>query len=412
MTGTMVAPVLYLEDRLMILDQTQLPERADYIELQTKEDVWDAIYKLRVRGAPAIGVAAAYGSYIAVRGSQETEIEGFYAEFLLVKDYLNSARPTAVNLSWALERMDRRLTAEKARLERGAEAKAAAADMAGGAEADRELAERKSADRVSAGHESAECEHDIGADQAAAAAKLKEAEAVAELKAAMLEEAEAIRREDEAACRAMGEHGLTLLKPKMGILTHCNAGTLATARYGTALSPLYVGHEKGYDFQVFADETRPLLQGARLTAWELTQAGIDVTLICDNMASIVMKNGWIDAVVVGCDRMAANGDGANKIGTSGVAILAKEYGIPFYMFVPTSTIDLATPTGDDITIELRHGDEISEMWYEKPMAPAGVNTYNPAFDVTDANYITAVVTERGIAYPPYSESLRRLVEEK
>lgn len=348
MMTSMAEPVLYREQRLLILDQTQLPGRADYVELKTKEDVWDAIYKLRVRGAPAIGVAAAYGIYISVRGSVETDPEGFYAEFLIVKDYLNSARPTAVNLSFALERMDRRLAAEK------------------------------------------------------------EAGEVETLKAAMLDEAEKIRREDVAACRAMGEHGLTLLRPKMGILTHCNAGTLAASKYGTALSPLYVGHEQGYDFEVFADETRPLLQGARLTAWELSRAGIHVTLICDNMASIVMKNGWIDAVVVGCDRMAANGDGANKIGTSGVAILAKEYGIPFYMFVPTSTIDLSTPTGNDITIELRRGEEISEMWYETPMAPAGINTYNPAFDVTDAKYITAVVTEKGIAYPPYEESLARL----
>jgi len=208
----------------------------------------------------------------------------------------------------------------------------------------------------------------------------------------------------------MGEYGLSLLKSGMGILTHCNAGILATSKYGTALAPLYVGQEQGYAFNVFADETRPLLQGARLTAWELNQSGIPVTLICDNMASMVMKNGWIDAVLVGCDRMAANGDGANKIGTSGVAILAKEYGIPFYMCVPTSTIDFDTPNGEEIQIELRSGDEISQMWYEKEMAPAGIQTYNPAFDVTEAKYITAVITEKGIAYPPYEESLRALLE--
>ena len=210
----------------------------------------------------------------------------------------------------------------------------------------------------------------------------------------------------------MGEYGLTLLKPGMGILTHCNAGTIATAKYGTCLAPLYIGQEKGYDFKVFADETRPLLQGARLTAWELNQAGVDTTLICDNMASIVMKNGWIDAVVVGCDRMAANGDGANKIGTSGVAILAHEYGIPFYMFVPTSTIDRNTKTGDDIHIELRKGEEIYKLWYERDMAPEGIKTYNPAFDVTPAKYITAVITEKGILRPPYDESIRKLFEEK
>ena len=196
----------------------------------------------------------------------------------------------------------------------------------------------------------------------------------------------------------------------MGILTHCNAGTIATAKYGTCLSPIYLGAERGYDFKVFADETRPLLQGARLTSWELNKAGIDVTLICDNMASIVMKNGWIDAVVVGCDRMAANGDGANKIGTSGVAILAKEYGIPFYMFVPTSTIDLDTPTGEQIKIEERNGEEIYKMWYEKDMAPTGIKTYNPAFDVTDNKYITAVITEKGIVRPPYDINLRKIKE--
>lgn len=233
--------------------------------------------------------------------------------------------------------------------------------------------------------------------------------ALSELETALTEEAQAIMDEDIASCKAMGEYGLSLLDKNMGILTHCNAGTIATAMYGTCLAPLYLGHERGYDFKVFADETRPLLQGARLTAWELDKVGIDVTLICDNMASIVMKNGWIDAVVVGCDRLAANGDGANKIGTSGVAILAKEYGIPFYMFVPTSTIDLETETGEDIPIELRNGDEIYKMWYEKDMAPNGIKTYNPSFDVTKAKYITAIVTEKGIVRPPYKENLIRLM---
>ncbi len=223
-------------------------------------------------------------------------------------------------------------------------------------------------------------------------------------------EAESIRSEDEAACYAMGEYGLSLLRPGMGILTHCNAGTIATAKYGTCLAPIYLGAERGFDFHVFADETRPLLQGARLTSWELSKAGIDVTLICDNMAATVMKRGWVDAVVTGCDRMAANGDGANKIGTSGVAILAKEYGIPFYMYVPTSTIDLNTASGEAIEIEERDGEEIYKMWYEKPMAPAGIKTYNPAFDVTEAKYITAVITEKGIVRPPYRENLEKLLK--
>ena len=350
-----IAPVKFIDDKMMILDQTRLPGEEVYIEAVTKEDVWDAIYQLKVRGAPAIGVAAGYGLYISVRGYEGNDMEGFRNLVRENSEYLNSSRPTAVNLSWALKRMERVLDE--------------AAETAGGGLT------------------------------------------VEEAKALMLSEAEKIRIEDEEACRAMGEYGLSLLKPGMGILTHCNAGTIATAKYGTCLAPIYLGQERGYDFKVFADETRPLLQGARLTSWELHKSGVDVTLICDNMASIVMKNGWIDAVVVGCDRMAANGDGANKIGTSGVAILAKEYGIPFYMFVPTSTIDLNTPTGADIPIELRKGEEIYQMWYEKNMAPEGVKTYNPAFDVTDHKYITAVITEKGVVRPPYDVNLRKLKDE-
>jgi methylthioribose-1-phosphate isomerase len=343
-----VVPIKFEDNRLLILDQTLLPCEEIWLTLETKEAVWEAIKKLRVRGAPAIGIAAAYGIYLSVKDSSAADFESFAAEFRVNKEFLDSARPTAVNLSWALERMER-------------------------------------------------CMNEHRSDT------------IFEIKAALLSEAGAVRREDEDGCRMLGEFGLTLLRPDMGILTHCNAGALATARYGTALSPLYIGHERGYNFKVFADETRPLLQGARLTAWELSKAGIDVTLICDNMASSVMKNGWIDAVLVGCDRMAANGDGANKIGTSAVAILAKEYGIPFYMFVPTSTIDLGTPNGEAIPIEERDGEEIRSLWYEKNMAPAGVKTFNPAFDVTPAKYITAVVTEKGIAYPPYGESLPRLL---
>lgn len=345
-----IAPVKYLDGKMLILDQTKLPGEEIYIEMETKEDVWDAIYKLQVRGAPAIGVAAAYGLYVAVRDFAEDNLTAFSKALHEAADYLVGARPTAVNLAWALKRMTEKFDSLPSNI------------------------------------------------------------SVAKAKEILFAEAEAIRIEDEEACRAMGEHGLTLLEPGMGILTHCNAGTIATAKYGTCLAPIYLGHEKGYDFKVFADETRPLLQGARLTSWELHKSGIDVTLICDNMASIVMRNGWIQAVVTGCDRMAANGDGANKIGTSGVAILAKEYGIPFYMYVPTSTIDLDTPTGAEIKIEERDGEEIYKMWYEKPMAPEGVKTYNPAFDVTPAEYITAVVTEKGIVRPPYKENLAKLFE--
>ena len=345
-----ITPVKYTDEKLLILDQTLLPGEERYIEMQTKEDVWEAIYKLRVRGAPAIGVAAGYGLFLAVRDFPEDRDPAEFQKALReASDYLVTARPTAVNLAWALERMVNRFNEASPRT-------------------------------------------------------------VSEGKALLFEEAEAIRKEDEAACFAMGEYGLSLLKPGMGILTHCNAGTIATAKYGTCLAPIYLGAERGYNFKVFADETRPLLQGARLTSWELSKAGVDVTLICDNMASAVMKNGWIDAVVVGCDRMAANGDGANKIGTSGIAVLAKEYGIPFYMYVPTSTVDLNTKTGDDIHIELRDGEEIYKMWYEKPMAPEGVKTYNPSFDVTSAEYITAVITEKGIVRPPYRENLAKLFD--
>ncbi len=344
----MIVPIKFEDNQLKIIDQTRLPLETVWLTLETRESVWEAIRLLQVRGAPAIGVAAGYGAYISVRDSKAADSDLFLSELKDVCEYLNSSRPTAVNLSWALKRM-----------------------LACG-----ESHRGKSVDAI---------------------------------KEALRVEAELIRSEDEASCKSLGEYGLSLLKPGMGLLTHCNAGALATARYGTALSPMILGQERGYNFKVFADETRPLLQGARLTAWELFHAGVDVTLICDNMASIVMKNGWVDAVLVGCDRMAANGDGANKIGTSGVAILAKEYGIPFYMFVPSSTIDLSMKTGAEIPIELREGSEIASMWYKKEMAPVGVKTYNPAFDVTDAKYITAVVTEKGIAYPPYTESLPALL---
>jgi methylthioribose-1-phosphate isomerase len=335
------------EGELVILDQTLLPNETRFLRLKAQKDIWDAIYGLRVRGAPAIGIAAAYGSYLSVRDTDAPDWDALAAEFRSAKAYLSSARPTAVNLFWALDRMERRLEAC-----RGA--------------------------------------------------------SPAEAKAALREESEAIRAEDEDVCKAIGEYSLSLLGKGWGLLTHCNAGTIATARYGTALAAMYLGEERGYGFKVFADETRPLLQGARLTAWELTEAGIDVTLICDSMASIVMKRDLVQAVLVGCDRVAANGDTANKIGTSGVAVLAKHYGIPFYVHAPLSTIDLSCPTGEGIHIEERPGEEVTERWYAKRMAPAGVKVYNPCFDVTDASLIDAIVTERGIARPPYAESLALL----
>ncbi|MBY0146430.1 S-methyl-5-thioribose-1-phosphate isomerase [Neobacillus niacini] len=334
-------------DTLVLLDQTVLPNETNFLELKEMEDIWDAIYQLKVRGAPAIGIAAAYGVYLGTKKSTAETYEALFEDFKKVKDYLATSRPTAVNLFWALNRMEDRFKQEAGK-------------------------------------------------------------SVAEVKAALKEESENIRAEDEKICEAIGEHALSLLEPGWGLLTHCNAGTIATAKYGTALAPIYLGQEKGYDFKVYADETRPLLQGARLTAWELQQAGVDVTLICDNMASIVMKEGKIQAVLVGCDRVAANGDSANKIGTSGVAILAKHYNIPFYVCAPLSTIDLECKTGDDIEIELRPSEEITSKWYEKSMAPDGVQTYNPAFDVTDHSLITGIVTENGIVYAPYTETLPKM----
>ncbi len=332
---------------LVILDQTLLPNQTTYLRLGTQEEIWEAIYQLRVRGAPAIGIAAAYGAYLGVRGSKAATHRQLMEDFAAVKKHLATARPTAVNLFWALDRMERRL---------------------------------------------------------AGLPNTTPAEAKAALKA----EADAIRAEDEAVCRSIGEHSLTLLSKGWGLLTHCNAGALATARWGTATAPMYLGAERGYGFKVYADETRPLLQGARLTAWELSQAGVDVTVICDNMASIVMKEGRVQAVLVGCDRVAANGDAANKIGTSGVAILARHYGIPFYVHAPLSSVDLKCPTGKEIPIEQRPGEEVTEKWYARPMVPSGVKVYNPAFDVTDHDLITAIVTENGIACAPFNESLARL----
>ncbi|HJD30369.1 MAG TPA: S-methyl-5-thioribose-1-phosphate isomerase [Candidatus Eisenbergiella stercorigallinarum] len=332
---------------VVIIDQTLLPGRTELIRLKTAEEIWNAIYLLQVRGAPAIGVCAAFGIYLLAKSCKEENYDRFLAEFRKNKEYLDSSRPTAVNLSWALNRMERVVT-----------------------------------------------EH-AGSPTAEIVALLKK-------------EAEEIRDEDIRVCRRIGEYGLTLVKKGDGILTHCNAGQLATVRYGTATAPIYLGQERGYGFHVYADETRPLLQGARLTAYELLSSGVDVTLICDNMASAVMKNGWVNAVFVGCDRVAANGDTANKIGTSGVAILAAHYGIPFYVCAPTSTIDLSTPTGADIRIEERKPEEVSEMWYRERMAPEGVKVFNPAFDVTDHSLITGIVTEYGVLRAPYEEAFRKL----
>jgi methylthioribose-1-phosphate isomerase len=336
---------------LLIIDQTQLPYHTEVLSLTSQEEIWNAIYLLQVRGAPAIGVSAAIGVYLAAKEIETDSKKEFYERFVKAKDYLATSRPTAVNLFWALNRME-----------------------------------------------------DVVKDNLD--------KSIGEIKKFLHLEAIRIREEDIEVCKKIGEHGLKLLKPGDGLLTHCNAGQLATVKYGTATAPMYLGHEKGYNFRVFADETRPLLQGARLTAYELHQSGLDVTVICDNMSGTVMKKGWIDAILVGCDRVAANGDVANKVGTSVLATVAKRYNVPVYVCAPTSTIDLATATGDEIEIEERPPEEITTMWYEKPMVLQGVKVFNPSFDVTDHDLIAGIITEHGVARSPYTKSLKEMCERK
>lgn len=321
----------YTNNQLFILDQTLLPNEEKWVEIKSKEDAHEAIKKLMVRGAPAIGIFAGYCMALFSKDNDICEL----------KKYLDSARPTAVNLSWATKRM------------------------------------------VNA--------YENGRN--------------------LIDEAVAIQNEDIEMCRKISEFGLTLLKDGDGILTHCNAGELAASRYGTGLGPIILGNEKGYHFKVFCNETRPLLQGARLTSYELEKAGVDVTLICDNMAGYAMKNGLINAVLVGCDRVAANGDTANKIGTSSAAVLAKYYNIPFYVLGPYSTVDFTCKSGDDIVIEERNSDEIKEMYFEKPTALKQTKCLNPSFDVTDHSLITAIITDKGIIKPPYDMNLKEILND-
>ena len=336
-------------EALYIIDQTLLPGEEREIRLTTLDEMVEAIRALRVRGAPAIGICAGYCMYLLARDAWTEDRQAFLRKLTEDGEALNASRPTAVNLSWA-----------------------------------------------------------IGEMMAVARARLQEPREV--LLDALYQKAVAIHEDDIAKCKAISEYGLSLLKEGDGVLTHCNAGPLATSRYGTAQGPFLLAAERGMHIRVFADETRPLLQGARLTSYELQRAGVDVTLICDNMASIVMRNGWVQACFVGCDRIAANGDTANKIGTSGVAILARHYGIPVYVLGPTSTIDMNCPDGDHIPIELRDPEEIKTLWYEKPMALPEVKCYNPSFDVTDHDLIAGIVTEKGICRAPYTESLKALFE--
>lgn len=344
-------PILSIKwenSKLVLLDQTVLPNSIIYEEFETVESVWEAIRVMKVRGAPAIGVAAAYGLYLGIKNAPEDSFTSFYQILKAKSDYLATSRPTAVNLFWALERMENKALESKLL-------------------------------------------------------------PVATIKEVLHEEAIRIHKEDEEINRQIGENLLTLLKNGMGILTHCNAGALATTRYGTATAPMYLAKEIGWDLKIYSDETRPRLQGSTLTAFELQQAGIDVTIITDNMAAMVMSQGRIDAVIVGCDRVAANGDTANKIGTLGVSILAKHYNIPFYVAAPTPTIDLRTESGEYIPIEERDAIEVTNR-FGVPTAPEGAKVYNPAFDVTPHGNITAIVTEKGIVYQPFKENLRKLFE--
>jgi methylthioribose-1-phosphate isomerase len=320
-----------------MIDQTLLPMQYVVLDVRTTQEMFDGIRRLAVRGAPAIGIAAGFGLLLGVQALDERDRDDVLGRVKETAAYLAKARPTAVNLFWALERMVRRATRDHA---------------AGRAIVD-----------------------------------------------GLFEEARAIYDEDRAICRKIGEHGAALLRDGATVLTHCNAGGLATADYGTALAPIYVAHDRGQRIAVYADETRPLLQGSRLTAWELQQSGIDVTLITDNMAARVMFEGKIDAVLVGADRIARNGDAANKIGTYGVAVLAREHKIPFYVCAPLSTFDEKIATGAEIEIEERDPSEVTEG-FGKRTAPNGVKVYNPAFDVTPARWITGIVTEVGVIERP------------
>jgi methylthioribose-1-phosphate isomerase len=327
---------------LELVDQRRLP--AEFVKLQCRdvETLFEAIKTLAVRGAPAIGVSAAYGLVLALQKlSADDSIEKSIESLKRAREYLASSRPTAVNLFWAMDRVWR-----------------AASPV----------------------------------------------ETLQQLREIVLREAHAIYQEDVDMCRRIGQNGEKFIQDGAGILTHCNAGALATAGQGTALSPMFEAHKKGKKFKVYADETRPLLQGARLTAWELKQAGIDVTVICDNMAGWLMKQGKINAVITGADRIAANGDTANKIGTYNLSILAREHGVPFYIAAPSSTFDLNIKSGAEIPIEQRSAEEVT-TFAGTQTAPDGINVYNPAFDVTDARNIAVIITERGIIEKPNAERI-------
>ncbi len=345
-----VPTISYEKGEVRIIDQTKLPLKKTFITIDSKEEMWDAIKQLKIRGAPAIGIAAAFGIYLGIRDFKGNSTVLFRQTLDEVCAYIGSSRPTAVNLFWAINRI-------------------------------RKLVERHAGLSVE---------------------KFKEL---------ILHEAVEMIEEDNRICRAIGENGLKLIQKGYSLLTHCNAGGLATAMYGTALAPVFRAQEEGLDIHVYVDETRPLLQGARITAWELLESGIPATLITDNMAAFIMAQGKIDMVIVGADRIAANGDSANKIGTLGVAIIAREFGIPFYVAAPLSTIDINTASGADIPIEERTRDEIIRG-FGRQTAPSNIHVYNPAFDVTPARYISGIITEKGIVSAPYEKNIARIVNSR
>lgn len=336
-----------LDGRIKIVDQTLLPNELKYVYCDDRKSIYHAIKTLMVRGAPAIGIAGAMGTVVGIKDNKSEDFESFFKELKDVLVYLGSSRPTAVNLFWALKRME-------------------------------DTALKNSQKPVS------------------------------EIKEILLKEAKTILEEDKEICRKIGENGEVFLEDGSCVITHCNAGGLATGDFGTALAVMFAATDKGKKISVYADETRPLLQGSRLTAWELKNAGIDVTLICDNMAAHTMKQKKVDCVIVGADRIAANGDAANKIGTYSLSIIAKEHDIPFYVAAPASTFDLSITSGDDIPIEERHSDEVTCISGHK-IAPDGIKVFNPAFDVTPASNIKAIITERGVIHSPDIENIKNVI---
>lgn len=347
-TETVVQSIEWRDDHVRILDQTYLPNREVYSDIRDVGRMWEAIKKLRIRGAPAIGIAAAYGFYLGIKELPESSFESFWVEVERVAEYLENARPTAANLKWALDRLKTTIQAHKDK-------------------------------------------------------------PISEIKEIVLKTAQTIHDEDKRICKTIGENGVELVEKNSKILTHCNTGSLATGQYGTALSVIFHAHEAGKNIEVWVDETRPLLQGSRLTAWELMNADIPMKLITDSTAGSLLQQGKVDMVIVGTDRVAANGDSANKIGTYPLAVVAGENDIPFYVAVPLSTIDMELESGDEIPIEERDGEEVASF-NGSQVAPKKVKTYNPAFDVTPHQYITGFITETGIVTPPFEENFKKLFE--